>query len=172
MQIFASVKGRFVEPVTPGATVRDVVSYLQLEAHSAQETHILRDLYMILQRGGVIAVGYDEDGLTVDTQSMGPEKPPVGDSAREVATPVVTLPSIESALEAEPSAEVSPADLPHEHQFQEKHGYVADGAASWLKCACGEWSYFGSQSALSVGLNVTERGWLAPALSTVPAAGV
>jgi hypothetical protein len=72
MQVYESTKGRFVESVNVGANVQDLVSLLQLEAHTAEEIQIIRDLYMIIQRGGTIRVSYVDGGMKVGTEAIGP----------------------------------------------------------------------------------------------------
>lgn len=161
MQVYASTKGRFVESVTVGANVKDLVSLLQLEAHTAEETQVIRDLYMIIQRGGTIRVSYVDGGMKVDTEAIGPAKPGVGASGAEgTDMPVGLAPLIEAAvyaaaqsepgfvnLPATPAPAVAaslppPAPTEHVHFYNREVGVVEDGDSIWMKCSCGEWSYF------------------------------
>ena len=152
MQIFASVNGRFLEPASPEMTVADLVSHLQIEAHSAMETQALRDLYQVLLRGGSIHLEYGPDGLRFDTQAIGAEREGVGESTSEGA---------EAALIQGPDRAPTDASVasPHQHLFQKSVGCIYDGADTWLKCACGDWCLFETRPPKTA-LKKTEKSML------------
>ena len=154
MQLFASTRGSFLEPFDAENTTDDLVSFLQFEAHTLQETQVLRDIYRIIRRGGVLRVRRDVSGFYIHTDLLPQDGPSEGASSdtgishrgletknshrrkKLAAFPLLAPSAREGATWIK--------EREHRHFFTAKVASIPDSDAdgTWLSCACGAWEYF------------------------------